>query len=517
MSDTKNVIVIGAGVGGLTTGALLAQAGYKVTVMEAQTYPGGSASTFYHKGYRFESGATVAGGFQPNGPHYVAGQMLDIDWPVHQHDPAWVVHLPDHEIALTTENEDVLRDFPESAPFWQQQSRIADLAWKMSAQGLPWPPRHIAELLQLAQVGVMNLPADLRMVPFALTSVHSWLQRKHLASNPAFVRFIDATLMIAAQTTSRHVNGLYGATALDLSRQGVYHVEGGIGGIAETLVDKVRELGGEVRYRTVVQKIAAEHGRVIGVYAKKGRRTEKTDFYPADFIVANTTPWSLDQLLDDDSPTNLRREVKRRPDTQGAFVLHLGVRADALPQGIADHHQIVKTLDGPMGEGETLYISMSPSWDAQRAPEGHRAVTVSTHTKIQQWWDLLNDDAERYQERKQALAEQIINTIDTTLPGFKSSVDLMLPGSPVTYEFYTLRHKGMVGGFPQTSLFKARGPRTGIANLRLVGDSVFPGQSTAGVTLGGIRVAQDVMRALPLRKTSTVFTSNNKQAKGTRA
>ena len=80
------------------------------------------------------------------------------------------------------------------------------------------------------------------------------------------------------------------------------------------------------------------------------------------------------------------------------------------------------------------------------------------------------------------------------IPGFRSATELVLPGTPVTYEFYTLRQDGMVGGFPQTSLFRARGPRTGIPNLRLVGDSIFPGQSTAGVTLGGIRVAKDVMR-----------------------
>jgi phytoene dehydrogenase-like protein len=53
----------------------------------------------------------------------------------------------------------------------------------------------------------------------------------------------------------------------------------------------------------------------------------------------------------------------------------------------------------------------------------------------------------------------------------------------------------MVGGFPQTSLLKARGLQTGIDNLWLVGDSVFPGQSTAGVTLGGWRAANAVLRA----------------------
>ncbi|MBL8165764.1 MAG: FAD-dependent oxidoreductase, partial [Anaerolineae bacterium] len=52
---THRVIIIGAGIGGLTAAALLAQAGYIVTVLEAQTYPGGCAGTFTHQGYRFEA------------------------------------------------------------------------------------------------------------------------------------------------------------------------------------------------------------------------------------------------------------------------------------------------------------------------------------------------------------------------------------------------------------------------------------------------------------------------------
>ena len=57
--------------------------------------------------------------------------------------------------------------------------------------------------------------------------------------------------------------------------------------------------------------------------------------------------------------------------------------------------------------------------------------------------------------------------------------------TPPSYHYYTGRYLGMVGGFPQTSLLNARGPQTGIANIKLVGDSIFPGQSTAAVTLGG--------------------------------
>jgi phytoene dehydrogenase-like protein len=99
----------------------------------------------------------------------------------------------------------------------------------------------------------------------------------------------------------------------------------------------------------------------------------------------------------------------------------------------------------------------------------------------------------------------MIESIERVIPGFKAAVRLCLPGTPITYQFYTSRHKGMVGGFPQTSLLRARSPRTGIANLRLVGDSVFPGQSTAGVTLGGMRVAQDVRRHLPQKRSARFF------------
>jgi len=493
---TKSIIVIGAGVGGLTTAALLAQNGYQVTVLEAQTVPGGSASTFFHKGYRFEAGATVAGGFQPYGPHKVAGDILGIDWKVHQHDPAWVVHLPDCSMALTSDNQDVLNAFPESESFWNEQSKIADLAWRMSAAGLPWFPTDIPEFLQLAKVGLSHFPSDLRLIPFAFSSVKQWASRHGLGDNKAFIRFLDATLLISAQNPSDRVNSIYGATAMDLARQGVYHVEGGIGGISEQLVEKLCEIGGDIQYRTHVKRIVIENGRTTGVMVQRGRRSTKQEFIPADFVVANTTPWSLQNLFAGDTPNRLQNEVANRTDTQGAFVLHLGIRDNVISDDIPDHHQIIQSYDKPMGEGETLYISMSPTWDKTRAPEGMRAVTVSTHTKIQQWWDLINEDEQKYQDRKHAFAEEMINTIDKTIPNFKSAVELCLPGTPITYQFYTLRHKGMVGGFPQTTLFNVRTPRTGISNVRLVGDSVFPGQSTAGVTLGAMRVAKDVMRHL---------------------
>lgn len=173
-------------------------------------------------------------------------------------------------------------------------------------------------------------------------------------------------------------------------------------------------------------------------------------------------------------------------------MLYLGVRADGL-QNAPDHLQIVVDPEAALGEGNSVFLSASDREDLSRAPAGYRALTVSTHTAVEEWWRLFHTDPDGYAARKAAYTEKVLQAIERAIPGVRAAADLILPGTPVTFERFTRRPLGMVGGFPQTSLFRARGPETGIKNAWLVGDSVFPGQSTAGVTLGAIRVANEVI------------------------
>jgi len=180
----------------------------------------------------------------------------------------------------------------------------------------------------------------------------------------------------------------------------------------------------------------------------------------------------------------------------GAFMAYVGLDADAVPPGLPDHHQVIVDGDRPLGEGNSVFLSLSDAADGGRAPSGMRAMTLSTHTDVTTWWALRQGpDESAYLARRETYAERLIAAAERAMPGLRGAIRRQLPGTPVTFQFYTGRPLGMVGGFPQTSLFAARGPQTGLGNVWLVGDSVFPGQSTAGVTLGAMRVAADVVRA----------------------
>jgi C-3',4' desaturase CrtD len=485
------VVVIGAGVGGLTAAALLAKDGFEVTVLEAHVYPGGCAGTFYHKGYRFDAGATCAGGFQEGGPHHIVGELLNLTWPIHKVDPSWVVHLPDRTITSWGDDDkrrdEHARTLPELRHFWPLQERAAQAAWGFAARRPEWPPRSLGDVGRLA---TKIRPDLIPFAPMTLTSMGQVLDLIGVrrSTHRAARTFIDGQLLISAQTTADQANALYGSIAIDLPRAGTYHVRGGIGNLAGTLADSVTGSGGRVLYRQAVTRLRKQPDHTFRLETNKGQTFE------ADVVLANLTPWALRDLLGEQAPASLERELEGRSSTWGAFTLYLGVPNDALPTH-ADHFQIIRDYDRPLGEGNSVFVSLSEPEDRQRSPEGYRAVTLSTHTRIEPWWALRERDPDGYQARITDYRDRLLDAVEQIAPGLRQQAALILPGTPAAFLRFTRRPGGMVGGFAMTSLFTARSPHTGIPNLWMVGDSIFPGQSTAGVTAGALRVAADVQRS----------------------
>jgi C-3',4' desaturase CrtD len=490
---TRKIAVIGAGVGGLTAAALLAKRGFDVTVLEAHIEPGGCAATFFHQGYRFDVGATLVGGFHPGGPHQIVGEQLGITWPIRSVEPALAVHLPDRTITRWSDadrwREERVRVFGSQAEkFWSMQERVADAVWDFSARVPTWPVASLNDALHL--LSTMR-PDLIPIAPLALTNVHRWASALG-ARDRNLMAFLDGQLLIAAQGVARDTNGLYGAAALDLYRRGVAQVKGGVGNLAATLANAVEAQGGQVLYRHEVTSLRQGEAcpRTYVVETKRGS-------FEADVVLVNLTPWAVAKLMGNEAPARLQKRVKNLQPISGAFTAYLGVDEAALENEI-EHQQVIVDPAQPLGEGNSIFVSISPKWDQVRVPHGQRAVTISTHTRVADWYALA-DDEPAFEERKQMYLEKLIDVATIAVPTLKQHIRLTMPGTPLTFERFTHRVRGMVGGFPQKSLWAGWAPRIDRA-VWLVGDSVFPGQSTAGVTLGALRVAREIEQTVPLRQ-----------------
>jgi C-3',4' desaturase CrtD len=497
----KRILVIGAGFGGLAAAAELSQRGHAVTVLEAHVYPGGSAGTFYHKGYRFDAGATLAGGFAPGGVMDQLGQHLNIDWQATLTSQAMLVHLPDGStVTRWTEPDrwqaERIGHFGDQAEaFWGWQEATADALWDLALRLPPWPPQSVAEYIELITKGSGWLETILRRGQtnqlFSLASDALSHASKHIPKTADKLRqFIDAQLLISAQTTSPYANALYSAAALDLSRQGVAHIPGGMGGMADKLVAVIQQKEGKVQFRQEVKRVSKDQQGFFLV------ETKHKKVYQAEVVIFNLPPWNIANILQGELPPRLKTLPHMPQQGWGAFMLYVGIDEKQLPKDLPLHHQVI--AKEPLAEGNSIFISLSPKWDQERAPLGKRALTISTHTRLQPWWDLQKSDQFGYEERKEEYTERILESGKRVIPNLPRA-DLILPGTPITFERFTRRAWGWVGGFPQTNLFTNWGPNLA-PGLWMVGDSIFPGQSVPAVMLGGMRVAGAVIARESLEK-----------------
>ncbi len=485
------VVVVGAGIGGLTAAALLAKTGRDVTVLEAHVYPGGCAGTFYHQGFRFDAGATLAAGFDAGGGMTRLGQALGITWPVEPAQVALRAHLPDGgQVTRWTDptawQAERLAAFgPAAEPFWRWQEAIADRMWALALAGAPWPPQSAPDLGRLTRAGLGVVAAGPLRIPGMARDALRPLAPRLAAAPPRLRQYLDGQLLISAQATADRANALYAAAALDMPRRGVAHVRGGIGRLAEALAEAVRRGGGRIQYRQRVTHVVNNHGRGYRII------TNKDGDFNAEQVIFNLPPHDAAALLGEDAPPKLRRAVLPA-DGWGAFMVYLGLDDAVIPAGCPLHHQVIVTE--PLGEGNSIFLSLSLPGDAARSPAGQRAVTLSTHTDLRSWWRLFEADRDAYEVRKADLTERVLAAAEVALPGLRRAARLILPGTPVSFQRFTHRSLGWVGGFPQTSLFRAWGPRLG-RGLWLVGDSIFPGQSVLATALGGMRVAAAISAA----------------------
>ncbi|MGB3137961.1 MAG: C-3',4' desaturase CrtD [Nodosilinea sp.] len=493
----QRVVVVGAGIGGLTAAALLARRGYAVRVFDQAQVAGGCASTFRRRGFTFDVGATQVAGLEPGGIHHQLFADLDLPLPeATPCDPACAVFLPGETKPIRVWRDpeawqiERQRQFPGSEPFWQLMQRLFQPSWRFQARQPVLPPRSPWDLVQLVQA---VRPDTLLTVPYTFTTVGQVLKQLGLEGDRRLKTFLDLQLKLYSQVSADETAVLYAATALSMSQapQGLWHLHGSMQVLSDSLEKALVRDGGLLQLNHRVQQVhtASEKSadRVTGV-SVENQKTGRTWVEPADHVVANVTVQNLVQLLGDRAPQGYQRRVKALPPGSGAFVLYLGVKAAAIPAGCPPHLQFFYDYDGPIAENNTLFVSVSRSGDG-RAPEGCATIVASSFTEIAPWWG--ND----YDSKKQAYTDGALKRLSGFFDLRDEHIVHVEAATPRTFARFTARDRGSVGGLGmRISTFGPFGfaSRTPVPGLWLVGDCTHPGEGTAGVSYA----AQTVVRQI---------------------
>ena len=487
-----DVIVIGSGIGGLVTASQLAAKGAKTIVLEQYRIPGGSGGSFQRKGYTFDVGASMIFGFGEHGhTNLLTRALADVGQRCETvPDPVQLeYHLPDGlTMAVDRDYEGFIARM--SARFPHEAGGIRafyDTCWQVfrCLDAMPLlsleDPAYLAKVFFRAPLACLGLA---RWLPFNVGDV----ARKHIQDQD-LLRLIDMecfcwSVMPADRTPMINAGMVFS----DRHAGGINYPKGGVGTIAEKLVAGLEAHGGTIRYRARVEKVLIEQGRAVGVELSDGEELR------GKRIVSNATRWDTfagegspeSTLVTKDHTPSAESTWRRRYQPSSSFLsVHLGVKADVVPEGFNCHHLLLEDWNELEAEQGVIFVSIPTLLDPSLAPEGRHIVHTFTMSDIQHWDDLKPKD---YRAKKQHDASRLIERLEFILPGLSQAIELQEVGTPRTHRRFLGRMGGSYGPIPAgrlPGLLPMPFNRTGLNGLYCVGDSCFPGQGLNAVAFSG--------------------------------
>lgn len=501
-----DALVIGSGMSGMSTAALLAKAGKRVIVLEQHTIAGGMTHTFTRKGFRWDVGVHYLG--QVADPGSQLRRLFDdlsegrLQWAALD-DVYDRFVFPDQTFAIPRGEEAframLLEHFPsEGRGINRYFKLIRQLRWK-------------AELF-FAQRALPPLPAAC-LRPLMVPPFHHWAKRTTLAvlrefiHDPKLIGVLTGYYGNYAAPPGQSSFGMHALVA-DYFRDGAAYPVGGGAAMFQAIAPTIEKAGGSVWVAAQVDRILLEKNRAVGVQMASGERLH------APIVVSSAGAWrTFHDLLPDSEPAQrLRGYVAATPPSIGHAGLYLGLDGDAESLALPaanywllagyDHDALqARYLADPKQPFPAVFLSSGsakdPAWPAQHP---HRSVMEAViqvpYDRVAQWqntrWRKRGQDYETF---KQELATRLSAQITTLLPQLKGKVAYQEMSTPLSTVHFAGNHRGAIYGLdhlPQRFAQKWLRPRLPIKGLFLTGqDTVTVGVGAA--TFSGLITASIIL------------------------
>lgn len=497
-----DVVVIGAGLGGLAAASLLANRGLSVLIVEQQSRPGGACTSFKREDHVFDVGAAMLYGFGEKGFRPFRFLLNELGEPIDvvAHSTLARMTFEGHEIVFWPEIERFLEELDPLFPREKDSLRAfyKDL-YKMYENiviknEVISPPSEFSRRQVLRQL--MSDPlAMIRMPKLLSTSVKDLLQ-KYFHSTEIY-DFFDKLCSAYSYTTAEETPAVMAATMfIDNHVGGVYFPAGGAQMLPNTIEKAFERLGGQVLYRHLVDEILIRDGKAYGVRLHNGIEIL------AERVVANATVWNIYGKLV--RPEHIRPErlkwAQSLVPTFPSMTLYMVLERQGLPENIYPWEIFIENRKVIDSTDLTLYVNSLV--DATLCPPDH-LVAMAISPNLRKWPrpDEPGYRSEDYQAQKQYEAERMIDQIEMHIPGFRRHIRSLIIGTPSTIERYLLKNGGAVGG-PKNQIgqemLNRLHARSEWKNLYFCGDSTVMATGAPAAVVSGVGAANIILRELRL-------------------
>ena len=492
MSDNNKVFVIGAGIAGLTSAAILSKLGLSVTLIESHRQSGGCAGTFNRNGYIFDVGATQVAGLESDGIHSRIFKFLQIEIPAASLlDPSCIVDLNDGSSPIKIWYErnkwisERKREFPGTERFWELCNLVHQSNWNFAKNDPVIPIRNFWDFSQF----INALKPQNLLTGFLLKStMFDLLKICGLDQDKRLIKFLNLQLKLYSQENVYKTAALYGCTVLQMSQRphGLWHLKGSMQALSSALEKSLRQTNANIIFNQKVN--ALEYDSKKQLWKINSLKGSKVNQYYAHDVIYSPPPQGLLNLLVDKKNKYLKYQnrLKSLPKPSGALVFYSALKKENMMNVSSNHYQFVNEELG------SLFISLSEEGDG-RAPLGEITLIASIFTNTQQWFDLEKD---QYIFMKNQYLNKISKAVEEKFNIAPNSWLHRELSTPRAFEKWTNRPRGIVGGLGQNpEIFGLFGlsSRTPFEGLWLCGDSIYPGEGTAGVSQSALMVSKQII------------------------